>query len=303
MAETATTLGQAVFREWQRMGLDAGNSLYIDSTRRRTGGEVAFGFSETHSHATGHVIHRPSLENDPNHVFGMARSLVIVDDETTTAHTAAQLREAYIEWRRLHGNPEPVITLLAVLLRWHPPSGLEAADDHDSLRCLSLLEGRFEFTSNADPLPLAPAQTAALDERVTARPGPRSGLAQPETLPAAWVADDPDIFPGQRVLVVGTGEYGFPALLLAESLAARGTETFVQATTRSPVLPGGAISHARRFPALSGEAHAEFLYNVPDDHPYDHVILLCEDRLPPPGHPALDIPRLRCKFAPDSEDE
>lgn len=292
MAETATTLGQAVFREWQRTGGDA-PSLYLDSTRRRTGGEIAFGFTEAHSHATGHVLHRPTPADDPDDCFGRARSLVIVDDETTTALTAARLREAYGAWRGTTGFQ----THLAVLLRWHVDAGSEG-DSDARLRCHSLLEGRFEFTPTADPLPDAPPGNPALDELTHARPGPRTGLTRPEPLPTAWL-------PGENVgiagstLVVGTGEYGFPALLLAEHLAAgSGAPTFVQATTRSPVLPGGAIGHARRFPALSGEGHDEFLYNVPDDHPYARVVLLCEDRLPPPGHPVLDIPRLAVKVAP-----
>ncbi len=298
MAETATTLGQAVFREWRQIGAGMEQALYVDSTRRRTGEEIAFGFSEVHSHAAGHVIHRPTVQADPQDVFGNARSLVIVDDETTTAHTAARLREAYDGWRRARGRGGVARTALAVLLRWHPPSVAEEADGRDALECLSLLEGRFEFVANDDVLPAAPSQTVALDEQVVARISARGGLVRAEDLPAEWMECEEADLSGQRVLVVGTGEYGFPALRLAEELAARGAETFVQATTRSPVLPGGAIGHARQFPALSGEAHAEFLYNMPVEHSYSRVILLCEDQLPPTGHPVLDIPRIECKLAP-----
>lgn len=297
MAETATTLGQAVFREWQRLGGDGAPALYLDSTRRRTGEEIAFGFSEAHSHATGHIIHLPTPVADPQNVFRTAGSLVIVDDETTTAQTAAQLRQGYLAWRRAQGLAGTPVVALAVLLRWHP-SRAEEAGDRETLRCFSLLEGRFEFTPNDDALPEAPAQTAALDGQTTARVGPRGGSMAPEPIPDEWTAEERRDLSGEHILVVGTGEYGFPALLLAEALAARGARTFVQATTRSPVLVGGVIGHARRFPALSGEEHNEFLYNVPDDHPYSRVVLLCEDRLPPPGHPVLDIPRIECKLAP-----
>jgi hypothetical protein len=296
MAETATTLGQSVFREWRRLG--GQQTLYLDSTRRRTGSEIAFAFSEAHSHATGHIIHRPLPAQDPHDFFRAARSLVIIDDETTTAQTAARLRSAYADWRQANGCSGEMQTYLAVLLRWHPPTVEEEADA-DALRCLSLLEGRFEFTPNSDALPVAPPQSAALDGITQARIGARGGIMEPESLPPAWAADEEAPgYPGEKILVLGTGEYGFVPLLFAEALAARGAETFVQATTRSPVLPGGAMGCVRRFPALSGEAHEEFLYNVPDDHPYSRVILLCEDRLPLPGHPVLDIPRIECKLAP-----
>jgi hypothetical protein len=297
MAETATTLGQAVFREWQRLG--GKKALYLDSTRRRTGGEIAFTFSEAHSHATGHAIHRPMRAQDPHDYFGEARTLVIIDDETTTAQTAARLREAYANWRAKNGFPGVEQTHLAVLLRWHPPTAADEADDGATLRCHSLLEGRFEFLPNDDPLPVAPAPSAAIDALTLARDGARGGILEPEPLPDAWAQAARAVSSGESVLVVGTGEYGFVPLRFAEALEAWGdVQAFVQATTRSPVLPGGAIGHVRRFPALSGEAHEEFLYNVPDDHPYSCVILLCEDRLPPQGHPVLDIPGIECKLAP-----
>lgn len=88
MAETATTLGQAVFREFLQLG---GSGLYIESTRRSTGGERAFEFAESHSHATAHVIHLPSPADDPDNLLRTAAQVVVVDDEATTAKTAAGL--------------------------------------------------------------------------------------------------------------------------------------------------------------------------------------------------------------------
>ena len=100
------------------------------------------------------------------------------------------------------------------------------------------------------------------------------------------------------VLVIGTGEFGFLPLLLAEQIEAGGGRSFLQGTTRSPVALGGAIGHIRAFPALTGEGYPEFLYNVPDDHAYDRVILCCEDRVPPLDHPIFAVPRLECRILP-----
>jgi hypothetical protein len=277
MAETATALGQAVFREWTRAG---GRGLYLDTTRRRTGGAIAFSFTEAHSHAPGHVVHLPAPADDPEGIFQRARTLVIVDDEATTGRTAAQLATAYTQ---LRGIALPAH--LAVLVHWIAP-----VETNARLQTHALLEGTFEFAPSPDFIP-APTAGAQQEVAVVAPRGTRHGLAAPQRSPWSEV-------PVGRVLVVGTGELGFIPLLLAEQIEAKGGLSFLQCTTRSPVALGAAIGHLRAFPALTGEGYPEFLYNVPDDHAYDRVILCCEDRLPPPGHPILAVPRLECRTLP-----
>lgn len=295
MAETATTLGQAVFREWLALG---GRGVYVEGTRRPTGGPVAFTFQEAHSHAQGHLLHLPEAGADADagagtgaavvaELFTGARQAVIVDDEATTAATAAALAAA---WRGLHREPEQARVVLAVLLHWHNgPVGLPAGLDG----LVSLAAGRFEFEATGSFPPAAAAQAGA-DARVRARRGARHGVAAPEEVPAAWLPAAA-ARPGERVLVLGNGEFGFVPLRLAEELEAAGAVCWVQATTRSPILPGGAVGHVRSFPALSGEPYVEFLYNVPDAHEYDRVILCLEDAAPEPGHPLLAVPRLEVR--------
>ncbi len=277
MAETATTLGQAVFREFLRQG---GRGLYIESTRRPTGGEQAFGFSESHSHATAHVIHLPSPAEDPANLLATAAHLVVVDDEATTAKTAAGLVHELRKWRGEDGTPFEA--WLAVILRWQHDGGHDAA-----FRSIeSLAEGAFDFEAGGD-LPVSPAAKNSIDSLVTAPRGIRHGSPSPQDLPAGLGVS---ASPGERILVVGNGEFGFLPLVLAERLEEQGAQAWVQATTRSPILPGGAIGHVRSFPALSGESYTEFLYNVPDAHGYDRVILFLEDPAPGEDHPVRQIP-------------
>lgn len=275
MAETATTLGQAVYREWIHMG---GRGLYLDTTRRRTGAPVAFEFNEAHSHAPGHLVHLPGAGDDPEGVFHRARSLVIVDDEVTTGLTAAQLLAAYETWLG-----RPVGGHLAVLVHWRDPTA-----PNPPLQVHSLLAGRFEYEQSTGEMDLQVPPAPDILREVLAPRGTRHGVVSPGKRPPVVVR------PGST-LVIGGGEHGFIPLQVAEALEAAGGEAYVQATTRSPVLPGGAIGHVRAFPAISGEGYTEYLYNVPGDHQYDRVLLCREDRSPlPEDHPLRTIPRLEC---------
>lgn len=282
MAETATTLGQAVFREWVALG---GRGLYIESSRRRTGDPTAFEFAETHSHATAHTIHRPAPQDDPDGFFQTAAQAVIVDDEATTGATAARLAESWLAHRQ---SPAAASVTLAVLLHWQPEDTAPSPSIQD---IVSLAAGRFAFHPTGD-FPVSPAVQGELDRLVGTRRGPRHGVVNPEALPAHW---ETHARSGERILVLGQGEFGFQPLLLAEAFEAAGASVWVQATTRSPILLGGAIQHIRSFPALSGEGYVEFLYNVPDEGLYDRVILCLEDAAPAADHPIWKIPHLEVR--------
>ncbi len=90
------------------------------------------------------------------------------------------------------------------------------------------------------------------------------------------------IRPGERTLVLGTGEFMHMAFALGRGLEDRGIDVVVQSTTRSPILQWGAVSHTLTFPDNYGEGVANFIYNVTPGQ-YDHVFICHET----PPNPAL----------------
>ncbi|MDO6805934.1 TRSP domain-containing protein, partial [Wenyingzhuangia sp. 1_MG-2023] len=67
---------------------------------------------------------------------------------------------------------------------------------------------------------------------------------------------------GERVLVVGTGEFVWKPFLLAERLEQAGADVHFGSTTRSPIAIGHAIEHALSFPDNYGLGIPNFIYNV-----------------------------------------
>ncbi|MCB1064791.1 MAG: phosphoribosyltransferase domain-containing protein [Verrucomicrobiae bacterium] len=290
MSETATTIGQAVFREWRLAG---GTGIYLESTRHRTNGEVAFSFSEDHSHASQHLIHLPDDGGFVREAFCGAPQMVIVDDEATTGNTALSLANAYNIWRTQNQFPSARPNL-AVILKLN--SSFHSLDSFDTVASLARGESNFQIESElGDP----PAPQKFHSSEAKRRKGVRHGTESPETLPDSWESLRPE--PGERILVLGTGEYGFQPLLLAEYLEKLGGNACLQSTTRSPILGGGAIAHVRSFPAFTGDGFTEHLYNVPDDHSYDRILLCVEGEPPQPHHPIWDVPRIHLAPKPEPQ--
>jgi hypothetical protein len=275
MAETAVALGQGVH---EAMGRD--DSLYLPSTRQQVTGEVMLRFAEPHSHAAAHLLFRPQ-DADLAARLAAARSLVLVDDECSTGTTLANLGRALA----VH-LPQLQAVRVAVLTDW--------SADHDWLAAMpapaaivSLLRGQLDWTPRpfyAPPSPPPAAAADALGTLKTHRNFGRLGVAREgwsvEPLADRLAARFAGVA-GLRVL--GTGEFTWPPFQLARALAARGIDVTVQATTRSPIHPGGAIASALTFHDNYGTPVPNYLYNCRPDP--DRPVLICHET--PAVDPAL----------------
>lgn len=289
MAETATGLGQGVFEAWQRQhpGTPA---LYLHTSRYRAVGAQALAFEESHSHAPQVFLHVPT---DPllHAQFVGARALVLVDDEISTGNTFVHLAHTCFGQapgiERVH---------LASITDFSGAArvGLEARMGRP-LTTGALLDGAWTFTphtsaegavSEAPPAP--PAQAALGQEPLFHDSGfGRLGRSGPVRLaPKALAAVAAGITAGQRVLVLGTGEFMHPAFVLGRALETlTGASVRLQSTTRSPILPWGPITHTECFDDPYGEGIANYLYNFTRSD-YDQV-LLCHEAPPSAALQAL----------------
>ena len=267
MAETAVGLAAGVHREYCRT---RGDAVLITSTRHPVDGKLMCEFVEAHSHATDHLIYWPE---DPElaTMARYARSLVLVDDEATTGNTFANL---------LAELPKAGLSQLqrvctVTLTDWS--GNALAGKSPFPVTPIALMTGEWKWDPKPEAIP--PVMPAV---NVTARgtvplsqrqdwgrlgAGAGSGCKAPPTARPALL--------GERILVLGSGEFVWPPFLLAEQLEQQGGEVKFSSITRSPIAVGMAISNALSFSDNYGLGIPNFAYNI---HPeqYDRIIVCVE---------------------------
>lgn len=266
-AEVATALGWGVYTA---LGLQ--DSFYQHTTRHKLSRPVWLNFQEEHSHAGGHVLYQPAAA-ELRKLRDKAVNVVLVDDEFSTGRTlhnlVSQLRATLPKARRYIG---------AGLLNWMPAP-------LDGVETLQLHRGYFNFHAKNDTYPAAlktlsvTRRQEALDDVIPfnfGRLGIQGKIFEAQRhLPAAdWQ--------GKKVLVLGTGEFMYPAFMLARDLEKSGAQAYVQSTARNPLHVDRDICSRLRFTDNYHEDIDHFLYNVSHlPHGYD-VILICYEtpRLP-----------------------
>jgi hypothetical protein len=265
MAETAIGLGGGVHDAYvAASGRD--DVVFLATTRCRLDGPILARFSEDHSHATSHLIHRPRSPRIADLVAN-ARSLILVDDEITTGRTIANLREALIG----AGLAQVERIVLATLTDWSDGDAARALPE--SAISVSLLSGRYRWTP--DPAAAAPDMPHVdVTGQSPHMPDPALDWGRLGVLRQS-VALDARTHDRERVLVLGAGEYVLPPFFLAEALEHAGALVKFSAITRSPIAVGHAIESAFAFQDNYGLGIPNFLYNVIPDR-YDRIILCAE---------------------------
>lgn len=271
MAETAVALGHGVQDAWRTMsGRD--DLLFIHSTRYRLAGHRLLStFEESHSHATGHLIHEPADVADAD-LFATCRTLVLVDDEASTGSTFVALAEAC----RRH-MPRLSRIVCVTITDWMGEARREGIRSAMPARTdfVSLLEGSYSFSPSLAPPPRMPDVTGdggAKDGLIPVNWG-RLGVRAPRALPEHVMGIRAK--PGERILVLGTGEFVFPPFQLARRLSAMGADVMVQSSTRSPIMEGNDIAGVLEFPDAYADGIPNFLYSARPGQ-YERVLVCYE---------------------------
>ena len=266
MAETAVGLGAGVFDTLRHRHQDV---VYLTSTRHPVDGELLCEFKEEHSHATDHLIYLPDAPEMRRRVQE-ARTLVLVDDEATTGNTFLNLLAAL----RGSGALEKLERVVVITLT-------DWSGDALQQRCplpvesLSLVKGQWQWQPDPHaPLPVMPAVnvTSRGTVPITGRQSwGRLGMIEP----ANDLGRHTQAVAGEKILVLGSGEFVWQPFLLAERLEAEGATVFYSSTTRSPIAVGFAIQSAIAFTDNYGLGIPNFVYNVAHQQ-FDRILLCTE---------------------------
>ncbi len=266
MAETAVGLGAGVFDEALTLFNDV---VYLTSTRHPVDGELMCEFKEDHSHATDHLLYHPADPVLRAHVHN-ARSLVLIDDEATTGKTFINLLQALRTQAGLTAV-ERVVTV--TLTDWSGSAITEQCPL--PVTPVSLVQGDWHWEKKADaPVPVMPYVnvTATGSVPITGKQSwGRLGMSVPaRDLGTSITASD-----GEKILVLGSGEFVWEPLLLAERLEVQGADVRFSCTTRSPISTGFAIKSAITFTDNYGLGIPNYVYNVAHQH-FDRILLCIE---------------------------
>jgi len=282
-AETAVGIGAGVF-DCLRISNNARAMGYLTTTRfSPSGADDWFKIEESHSHAVDHIILYPDADVVHD---GPDATLVLVDDETTTGKTFAQLARGLKAQGLTFGR-----VVLVTLTDWSDGYAAQAVQGifgDAQIRCVSLQQGSWKWAPKKGwSHPGLPENCAAhcpqwVPDRAQQFMAPRTGIsaAAPrqsgEDIIAMIVAAGfAPLRKSDRVLVVGAGEHVWQPMLAAEALSAQGQYTRFITTTRSPILQGDTIRNKFSFTDHYGQGFWMYMHNIVPAE-WDRILLFTE---------------------------
>lgn len=281
-AETATAIGTAAARCLGEA------CVYLHTTREPfSPDEHWISFCEEHSHAVEQTLCADKLEA----YLARTDTVIFLDDEISTGKTLrnmiAQLRERY------PALGEKTLVAASILNRVSPED--EALLRQAGICCEYLVKlPQQDYTAAVADIAVEEAQAAAPAEvtfRSRTLPGletgdPRRGVemgtyARQCGQAARMAAEALDLPAAGRVLVLGTEECMYPALMLGAELERRGYTVRCHATTRSPIgvcdRPGYPIRCGVKLPSFYDPARTTYLYDLDR---YDAAVVVSDTPRP-----------------------
>ena len=236
MSEAATGLGGGVADSLAIKNENA-NIIFQHTTRHLINQEEWFALSEDHSHATSHMVYKPSddLIND----VLKSKKLILVDDEISTGKTLLRLAMGYM--LKIDNIEElDIVSLVSWLDRekteWFKTELINFCQKNNlkepSLNFHSLIKGGFSFTPNPNFELVLPKKTDrnSATEKSSHDYG-RLGLKMPISQNLKHDIKQEN----KQISILGTGEHLLFPFLYAEALEKEGLDVLFQSTTRTPV--------------------------------------------------------------------
>lgn len=278
-AETATAIGAAV-----AAALDA-PAYYVHTTRETLPGlPHLVDFHESHSHAVEQILYCPQWPQWIAHV----NHILFVEDELTTGNTLLNFVQALSERALL---PDSIAITAASLVNGMQEAHMKRFREQNiachflfSLDHVALDEALQQHgfgTPEADRSPTPSRDFTSV--QLHGKPEPRFGLSA-NAYPSACLSfaqralsSIPPFRQHDSVLVLGTEECMYPAIMLGHVLEKSGHCVLTHATTRSPIEPhqtaGYPLFERHSLPSVYDRSRQTFLYNLA---PYDRVIIVTD---------------------------
>ena len=272
-AETATAIGAAVAVEL--------GTTYIQTTREVVENVEYLFFSEEHSHATEQKL----VKNDIDVIFGTIDRILFVEDEVTTGKTIRNIINI------LEKQYDKKIKFsVASLLNGMNEEALQTYQDREILLHYLVKTNHDVYEKQAEAykgdgiyIPCKAEKTQEIEE-ITADGWMNTRrltdtVQYTQAVEQLWnqVKNHIGMDCLQRVLVVGTEEFMYPALYVAKKIEECGLEVYCHSTTRSPI----AVSSEESYPlhtryelrSLYDSNRTTFLYDIGE---YDQVIIITD---------------------------
>lgn len=276
-AETATAIGAAIACQI--------HSSYMQTTREPVPGADYLFFSEEHSHATEQKIVREDFEQ----IIGSIQRIVFVEDEITTGNTIMNIITLL---KKTYG--ERVLFSTASLL-----NGMDRAHEQiyrdKGIEMLCLLRTSHEdYETAAEQAEGDGRYVNPAASKVQTLPGTfreihccgyvnaRRLVPKDEYGPACahlWqqVQEQTEFESCERILVLGTEEFMYPALYVAYKIEELGKQVRFHATTRSPIVvsmePEYPLHTRYSLSSLYDSGRTTYLYDLQQ---YDKALVITD---------------------------
>ena len=249
-AETATAIGAALAA--------ALGSYYIQTTRENVPEAEYLYFSEEHSHAAQQRL----VKNDLDLILPRIDRIVFAEDEITTGktilHLVDQLQKDY-RWQGIYTAVSILNGMDTQAMEHYQARNIRLfylaktqRENYESMLAGYVRTGTYVDARNAALLHTAlgesvPGGPRSFNERPAAREMEASGWMDARRLVCSdvyeqaclrlWeqVRERTGVLSDGRMLVLGTEEFMYPALLCAAHMAENGADVRFHATTRSPI--------------------------------------------------------------------